>query len=118
MFLLNFSFHKFSKARLLIIFSYCNQYLIYYIKKECLSLYLILSSWRGKFFKELGVLSDGIVLGNSLLPPKDYKPTFQAKLNTKKLHGIDWNSGKLEYIELSSIIQQHSSPTTKYFVKG
>ena len=73
---------------------------------------------EGKIVKELGVLSDGIVLGNSLLPPKDYKPTFQAKLNTKSLHGIDWNSGKLEYIELSSIIQQHCSPTTKYFVKG
>ena len=73
---------------------------------------------EGKIVKELGVFKDGIVLGYSFLPPKDYKPTFQAKWNTKNLHGINWNNGKLEYTELSSIIHQHCSPTTEYFAKG
>ena len=67
---------------------------------------------EGKIVKELGVFKDGIVLGYSFLPPKDYKPTFQAKGNTKNLHGINWNNGKLEYTELSSIIHKHCSPTT------
>ena len=57
-----------------------------------------------KIVKELGVFKDGIVLGYTFLPPKDYKSTFQAKRNTKNLHGINWNNGKLEYTELSSII--------------
>ena len=72
---------------------------------------------EGKIVKELGVFKDGIVLGYSFLPPKDYKPTFQAKWNTKNLHGINWNNEKLEYTELSSIIHQHCSATTKYFAK-
>ena len=37
---------------------------------------------EGKSVKELGVFKDGIVLGSSILPPKDYKTTFQAKWNT------------------------------------
>ena len=45
-------------------------------------------------------------------------PTFQARWNTKNLHGINWSSGKLEYIELSSIIHHYCSPTTEYFAKG
>ena len=73
---------------------------------------------EGKIVKELGVFKDGIVLGYSFLPPKDYKPTFQAKWNTKNLHVINWNNGKLEYTELSSIIHQHCSHTTEYFAKG
>ena len=75
---------------------------------------------EGKNVKELGVFKDGIVLGYSFLPPKHYKPTFQAKWNTENLHGIYWNHGKLEYTELSSIIHQHCSPSTlqEYFAKG
>ena len=73
---------------------------------------------EGKIVKELGVFKDGIVLGFSFLPPKDYQPTFQARWNTKNLHGINWSSGKLEYIELSSIIHHYCSPTTEYFAKG
>ena len=68
--------------------------------------------------KELGVFKVGIVLGYSFPPLKDCKPIFQAKWITKNLHGINWNSGKLEYTKLSSTIQQHCSPTTAYFAKG
>ena len=42
---------------------------------------------EGKIVKELGIFKDRIVLGYSFLPPKDYKPTFQAKWNTKNMHG-------------------------------
>ena len=73
---------------------------------------------EGKTVKEPRIFKDGIVLGYSFLPPKDCKPTFQAKWSTKKMHGINWNHGKLDYSELSFIIQQHCSPTTEYFAKG
>ena len=56
---------------------------------------------EGKIVKELRVFKDGILMGYSLLPPEDYKPTFQANWNTKNLHGINWNNGKLAYTELS-----------------
>ena len=46
---------------------------------------------EGKIVKELGIFKDGIVLGYSFLPPKDYKTNFQAKWNTKNMHGINWN---------------------------
>ena len=70
-----------------------------------------------KIVKE-GIFKDGVVLGYSFLPPKDYKPIFQAKWNTKIMHGINWNHGQLDYSELAFIIHQHCSPTTKYFAKG
>ena len=73
---------------------------------------------EGKIVKELGVFKEGIVLGYKFLPPKDYKPTFQADRSTKYLNGINWNNGKLEYTELSSINHQHCSLTTEYFAKG
>ena len=34
---------------------------------------------EGKIVKELGVFNNGIVLGYSFNPPKDYKTTFQAE---------------------------------------
>ena len=73
---------------------------------------------EGKIVKELGIFKDGIVLGCSFLPPKDYKPTFQTKWNTKNMHGINWNHGQLDYSELAFIIHQYCSPTTEYFAKG
>ena len=58
-------------------------------------------------------------IGIQFPPTQNYKLTFQANWNTKNLHGIIWNNGKLEYTELSSsIIHQHCSPTTEYFAKG
>ena len=73
---------------------------------------------EGKCVKKLGIFKDGIVLGYSFLPPKDYKLTFQAKWNTKNMQGISWNHGKLDYSELAFIIHQLYSPTTEYFAKG
>ena len=61
---------------------------------------------EGHIVRELDVFKDGIVLGYSFLPTKDKKPTFQANWNTKKLHGINWNNGKPENTELSSMIHQ------------
>ena len=80
--------------------------------------YSFLKCLEWKIVKELGVFKDGIVLAYSFLPPKDYKPTFQAKWNTKHLLGINWNNRKLKFTELSSIIHQPCSPTTEYFAKG
>ena len=73
---------------------------------------------EGTVVKELGIFMDGIVLGYTFLPPNDYKPTFQAKSNTKSLHGKNWNNGKVDYSDLRTIIHQHCSPTTEYFAKG
>ena len=73
---------------------------------------------EGQNCQELGVFKDGIVLGYIFLPPKDYKTNFKAKWNTKNFNGINWNNGKLEYTELTSINHQHCSPTTEYFAKG
>ena len=58
---------------------------------------------------------DQIVLRYTFLPPNDYKPTFQAKWNTKKLRGIIWNNRKNDYSDPPTIIHQHCSPTTEYF---
>ena len=71
-----------------------------------------------KIVKVLGIFKDGIVLGYGFLPPKDYKPNFLAKWNTKNMHGINWNHRKLDYSELANTIHQHFSPTTEYFAKG
>ena len=56
---------------------------------------------EGKIVKDLGIFKDGILSAYSFLPPKDYKPTFQAKCNTKNMHGINWNNRKLDYFELA-----------------
>ena len=73
---------------------------------------------EGKIVKELGIFKDGIVLGYSFVPPKDYKPTFQAKLNTKSVHSLNWIHVKLDYSELIFFIHQRCSPTTEYFAEG
>ena len=72
---------------------------------------------EGTFVKELEIFMNQIVLRYTFLQPNDYKPTFQAKWNTKKLHGINWNNGKNDYSDLPTIIHQHCSPTTEYFAK-
>ena len=73
---------------------------------------------EGKIVKVLGTLKDGIVLGYSFLPPQDYKPTFQAKWNTKNMNGMNWNHERLVYSVLAFIMHQHCSQTTEYFAKG
>ena len=68
--------------------------------------------------KELGFFKDGIVFGYTFLPANDYKTTFQAKWNTKNLHGINGNNGNVEYPDLPTRNHQHCSPTIEYFAKG
>ena len=58
---------------------------------------------------ELGVFIDGKVHGNSLRPPK------KCKL-TKKLQGIVWISGRLDYSGLSDILPR--AEKGEYFAKG
>ena len=72
---------------------------------------------EGKIVEELGIFKDGTVFGYSFHPLKDCKPTFQAKWNTKNMHCIILNHGKLDYSELAFIIHQHCSPKAEYFAK-
>ena len=53
--------------------------------------------------KEMGVRFDGDVQGYSFCPLEKYKPTKQLFWCTRNLHGIVWNSGRLDYSELSII---------------
>ena len=48
--------------------------------------------------KELGVFRDGIVLGYSIIPPKDYKPTFQADWSIKIYMGLIGTMEKLNIL--------------------
>ena len=64
-------------------------------------------------FKEMGVFIDGKVQGHSFQPPKKQKPTKQAFWCTRNLHRIVWNSGRLDYSELSNIL-----PRAEKFAKG
>ena len=66
--------------------------------------------------KELGVFIDRKVQGYSFHHPKKYKPTKQAFWCTKNLHGIVWNSGRLDYSELSDILPRAGKG--QYFKEG
>ena len=74
--------------------------------------------WAGgwKRCKELGVFIDGKVQGYSFCPPKKYKPTKQAVWCTRNLHGIVWNSGRLDYSELAKFLPR--AVKGEYFGKG
>ena len=61
---------------------------------------------EGEIVKELRVLRDGIVLGYSFLPPKDFKTTFQAKWNTKNCMEL------IGTIENWNILSSHQSFTS------
>ena len=47
--------------------------------------------------KELGLFIDGSLQGFSFCPTKTFEPNKQTGWNTSHLHGIAWNSEKLEY---------------------
>ena len=53
--------------------------------------------------KELGLFIDGSLQGFSFCPPKTFKPNKQTTWNTSNLHGIVWNSGKLDYEKLFAV---------------
>ena len=62
---------------------------------------------------ELGVFIDGKVQGYSFRPPKKYEPTKEAVCCTRNLHGMVWNSGRLYYSDLPSILS--SDVKDEYF---
>ena len=66
-----------------------------------------------KAIKELGAFIDGKVQGYSFRPPKQYKQAFWC---TRNLHGIVWNSRRLDYSELSNILPR--AVKGEYFAKG
>ena len=66
--------------------------------------------------KELGVFIDGKVQGYSFRPPKKFKTTKQAFWCTRNLQGNVWNSGRLDYSELSNILP--GAVKRQYFAKG
>ena len=66
--------------------------------------------------KYLGVFIDGNVQGYSCRPPKKYKPTKQAFWCTRNMHGIVWNSGRLENSEFSNILPR--AVKCEFFAKG
>ena len=47
---------------------------------------------------------DGKFQGYSFRRPKKYKPTKQAFWWTSNLHGSVWNSGRLDYSEISNFL--------------
>ena len=53
--------------------------------------------------KDLGVFIAGKVQGYPFCLPKQYKPTKQAFWCTRNMKGIVWNSGCLDFSELSNI---------------
>ena len=70
--------------------------------------------------KEMGLYFDGNILGLSFKPPRDYEPTKQAFWGTDFLHGMGWNSGKLDYDSLQrhlQIIKKHKS-RSRFLAKG
>ena len=67
-------------------------------------------------FMDLRVFVHGNVQGYSFRPPRRYKPSKQAVCCTKILHGIVWNSGRLNYSEVPNTLP--SDVKGEYFGKG
>ena len=65
--------------------------------------------------KELGGFIDGKAQGYSFSPPKLNKPTKQTFWCTRNLHRNVWNSGLLDYSELSNILPR--AVKDEYFTK-
>ena len=68
--------------------------------------------------KELGLFFDGSVQGFSFCPPKTFKPNKQTTWNTKHLHGLPWNSGKLDYEKLFAVFYDIKLMNAEVFAKG
>ena len=66
--------------------------------------------------KEFGVSIDGTAQGYSFRPPKLYKPREQAFWCTENLHRIVWNSGRLDYSDISNILPR--AVKGEYSAKG
>ena len=65
---------------------------------------------------DLGVLIDRKIQGYTFRPPKKQEPTKQAFWCTRNLHGLLWNSGRLDYSEISNILPR--TVNGEYFAEG
>ena len=68
--------------------------------------------------KELGLFVHGSVQGFSFCPPKTFKPIKQTTWNTRHLHGIPWNSGKLDYDKLFAVFYDIKVMNAEVFAEG
>ena len=68
--------------------------------------------------KELGLPIDGSVKGFPFCPPKVFKPNKQTTWEISHLHGIAWNSGKLEYQKLFAVFYDIKVMNAEVFAKG
>ena len=68
--------------------------------------------------KELGLFIDGSVQGISFCPPKVFEPNKQTTWNTSHLHGIAWNSGRLDYDKLFAVFYDIKVLNSKVFARG
>ena len=68
--------------------------------------------------RELGLFIIGSVQGFSFCPPKFFKPNKQTTWNTNHLHGIAWNSGKLEHEKLFAVFYDIKVVNAEVFAKG
>ena len=66
----------------------------------------------------MGLFIDGSVQGFSFCPPKTFKPNKQTSWNTKHLHRIACNSGKLDYEKLFAIFHDIKVMNAEVFDKG
>ena len=67
--------------------------------------------------KELGLFIDGSLQQFSFCPPKTFKPHKQTTWNAKRLHGIAWSSGKLEYDKLFAVFYDIKVMNAEVFAK-
>ena len=68
--------------------------------------------------KELGLFIDGSLQRFSFCPPKTFEPNIQTSWNTKRLHGIAWSSGKLDYDKLFAVFYDIKVMNAEVFAKG
>ena len=68
--------------------------------------------------KELGLFIDGSLQGFSFCPPKTFESNKQTSWNTKHLHGTAWNSGRLDYENLSAVFYDIKVMNAEVFAKG
>ena len=68
--------------------------------------------------KELGLFIDGSLQKFSFCPPKTFKPNKQTTWNTSHLHGIAWNSGKLDYEKFFAVFYNIKVMNAEVFSEG
>ena len=67
---------------------------------------------------ELGLFLDGSVQGFSFPPTMAFKPNKHTTWNTSHLHGIAWDSGKLDYEKLFAVFYDIKVMNAEVFAEG